>query len=291
MIQFADDQTKPQVWDMWKTVFGDSDEYMELYFRHKYRHDQTLLYMEGEKAVSSLQMLPYWFSFCGKEIPVLYLMGVCTLPEARRRGYTKQLLLRSFEIAKERDIPLILLVPQEEWLFHFYGKYDFVQTFDAGKEPLPSLKEIISQYPDNLQHAYRAFDRIFRQQDMTVQKTLSDFQAIVEEAALFQYPSIKNLNGMARTINARQLCQLFAEHYSEKSCTLEVSDKLIKENNITLTLSDGEANLNNSTQHSAIQIEIGELTQCLLGYHTSEMKEPFRTLFPEKQPAMHFMLE
>ena len=66
MIQFADDTTRQLVWDMWKTVFGDPDDYMEIYFRHKYRNDQTLLYMEGNKAVASLQMLPYQFTFCGK---------------------------------------------------------------------------------------------------------------------------------------------------------------------------------------------------------------------------------
>ncbi|MDD3780967.1 MAG: GNAT family N-acetyltransferase, partial [Proteiniphilum sp.] len=116
MVQFADDRTKQQVWEMWKTVFGDPDDYMEIYFRHKYRNDQTLLYMEGDKALASLQMLSYRFTFCGREIPVMYLSGVCTLPEARRRGYTKQLLLRCFEVAHTMEVPLVLLVPQEEWL-------------------------------------------------------------------------------------------------------------------------------------------------------------------------------
>jgi len=67
MIQFADDRTKQQVWDMWKTVFGDPDDYMEIYFRYKYRNENTLLYIEDGKAVSSLQMLPYQFTFCGTE--------------------------------------------------------------------------------------------------------------------------------------------------------------------------------------------------------------------------------
>ncbi|HBK95633.1 MAG TPA: GNAT family N-acetyltransferase, partial [Porphyromonadaceae bacterium] len=36
---------------MWKTVFGDSDEYMEIYFREKYRNENTLIYFESGKAV------------------------------------------------------------------------------------------------------------------------------------------------------------------------------------------------------------------------------------------------
>jgi hypothetical protein len=43
----ADYTSKGQVWDMWKRCFGDPDDYMELYFRHKYRPEDTLLCMEG----------------------------------------------------------------------------------------------------------------------------------------------------------------------------------------------------------------------------------------------------
>ena len=129
MIQFADDQTKPQVWDMWKTVFGDSDEYMELYFRHKYRsRPDLLLYMEGE-AVSS-QMLPYWFSFCGKEIPVLYLIRSMYPTRSTTKRLHKAALLRSFRIIKNRISPHLVGTPRRV-VVSFYGKYDFVQTFDA----------------------------------------------------------------------------------------------------------------------------------------------------------------
>ena len=65
MIRFADKTTRPQVQEMWKTVFGDPDDYMDVYFRHKYRDENSLVYIEEGKVVSSLQMLPYQFSFCG----------------------------------------------------------------------------------------------------------------------------------------------------------------------------------------------------------------------------------
>ena len=71
MIKFADDSTRQQVCDMWKSVFGDSEDYMEIYFRTKYKNENTLLYFEGDKAVASLQMLPFQFTFCGTEIPAL----------------------------------------------------------------------------------------------------------------------------------------------------------------------------------------------------------------------------
>ena len=291
MIQFADDRTKQQVWDMWKTVFGDPDEYMEVYFGHKYRNEQTLLYMEGGKAVASLQMLPYQFTFCDTEIPVIYLSGVATLPEARKRGYAGQLVIRSLEIAREKDVTLILLVPQEEGLLQFYDKFGFAKTFDAGADELPSLKELTEQHAGDMRAAYRAFDACFRRKDMTLQKTYSDFQAIVEEARLFDFPQKKKLPGMARIIDAERLCNLFAGRYAHQSFSFVVKDELLEENNGAITLFDGSANTDGYFIEPVLHVEIKELTPLLLGYHTSELEEPLRTIFPEKQPGMHFMLE
>lgn len=291
MIQFADDRTKQQVWDMWKTVFGDPDEYMEVYFGHKYRNEQTLLYMEGGKAVASLQMLPYQFTFCDTEIPVIYLSGVATLPEARKRGYAGQLVIRSLEIAREKDVTLILLVPQEERLLQFYDKFGFAKTFDAGADELPSLKELTEQHAGDMRAAYRAFDACFRRKDMTLQKTYSDFQAIVEEARLFDFPQKKKLPGMARIIDAERLCNLFAGRYAHQSFSFVVKDELLEENNGAITLFDGSANTDGYFIEPVLHVEIKELTPLLLGYHTSELEEPLRTIFPEKQPGMHFMLE
>ncbi len=47
MIRFADEHSREAVRAMWKRCFGDPDDYMDVYFRHKYRDDQTLIYFEG----------------------------------------------------------------------------------------------------------------------------------------------------------------------------------------------------------------------------------------------------
>ncbi|MDD2246850.1 MAG: GNAT family N-acetyltransferase [Proteiniphilum sp.] len=291
MIQFADDNTKQQVWDMWKTVFNDPDDYMEVYFRWKYLNENTLIYIEDGKAVSSLQLLSYQFTFCGTEIPVIYLSGVCTLPEYREKGYSRQLLIKSFDIAAGRDVPLILLVPQEEWLLSFYDKQGFAQTFDSGAEALPSLKELTQRYPGDLYAAFREFDFLFRQKDMTVQKSFDDFCAMVEEAALFGFPPKKNLMGMARVIDLQRLLSLFADRYPQTAFSVSVQDELLKENSASFTINGGEAEKNGSPAETLFHFNIRKLTQLLFGYHTSGNEELLRNVFPEKDPSMGFMLE
>lgn len=292
MIQFAKDSTKQQVWDMWKTVFGDSDDYMRIYFRHKYRNENTLIYFENDRAAASLQMLPYRFTFCGEEIQVYYLSGVSTLAEYRGKGYARKLLLKSFEVAKERNIPLILLVPQEDWLLNFYEKFGFAQVFDSGTEVLPSLKKIIDNNEGNLLEAYEEFDFIYRNEDMTVQKSHSDFEAIIEEAALFGYPSKMNLRGMARIIDAELLVNLFANKYKDKSFTASVSDEILKANNTIFSVSSGEVKKNTSNIiQPLLKLDIKEFTQVLMGFRTSEKSTLISSLFPEKMPVMNMMLE
>lgn len=290
MVRFADEVTRPQVRKIWKIVFGDPDDYMDVYFRHKYRDEDTLVYVEDGKVVASLQMLRYDFTFCGTEIPVIYLSGVSTLPLYRRKGYVRQLLMKSFEEAERRGIPLMLLVPQEEWLLNFYGRYGFAQTFDAGTEALPSLKALLKKYSGDLSASYREFDLLFREKEMTVQKSFGDFCAIVEEGALYDFPAKRNLIGMARVIDAEGLLSLFAAHYDEKSFSITVHDELVGSNNGLFTVVEGEVEKKLAPLPIS-PIDIRELSQLLLGYRTSEKKEPLKTIFPEKQPQINFMLE
>lgn len=291
MIQFADEITRPQVRQMWKSVFGDPDPDVELYFRHKYRDKDTLLFMEGEVVAASLQMLSYTFTFCGREIPIIYLSGVATLPEYRKRGYVRQLLERSFEEAALREVPLVLLVPQESWLLKFYERYGFEQTFDAGVEVLPSLKTLTEQFPNDLHAAFREFNFLFRQQEMTVQKSYDDFCVMVEEAALSGYPAKRNLIGMARVIDAYKLLSLFAQRYPQKSFSITVEDSLLDMNNNMFTLGKGEVVRGVIRVKPEVEVGVGQLAQLLLGYHAHEMDAPLNILFPEKKPQMHYMLE
>lgn len=286
MIKFADNNTKQQVYDMWKTVFGDPDNYMELYFRTKYKNENTLIYLKDGKAVASLQMLSFNFTFHGEEIPIYYLSGVCTLPEARKKGYMEQLLLKSFEVCKERGIPLMILVPQEDWLLKFYDKYGFAQTFESNDNPLISLSELISKYPNDLESAYKEFDVQFRNQDMTVQKTFDDFRSIVEEGALWDFPTKNSLIGMTRVIDAERLLSIFSKNTIVNGLILKIKDKLISENNLEYVFPKIDEGIIASSQFS---LDIRDLVQLLLGYKIKD--KALKEFFVEKNPQIHYMLE
>lgn len=294
MIQFADDNTKQEVRDMWKICFGDSDAYMNIYFDHKYRNDNTLIYIKDNKPVASLQMVFYNMSFHGSEIPIAYLSGLCTLPDYRSRGYMKQLIVKSYQVVTEREIPLMVLVPQDMGVMNYYERFGFAQTFDDGIENLPPLSSIIESSNGDIHKAYETFDSYYRDNDMTIQKSFTDFETILEEAQLFNYPSKRNLIGMSRIIDARQLIEIYARRFPGNSIVLRIDDDLIPENKRIFSISNGEVEVVKykiNKEESSVNLHIKDLAQLLIGYRTTERSDPLPSLFPEMKPAMHFMLE
>ena len=212
MIQFSDNDTLPLVKSMWKTCFDDTDEYISLIFDRKYKHENTLLYMEDCLPVAALQMMPYTLSFYGETVSFSYLAGLCTLPEYRGRGYMAELIHHSHRLMEEREIALSLLVPADEWLFGYYNRFGYEQVTDKSNEPIASVKDIIDT-SGNIEDAYRTFDTVFNKQNLTVQKDLADFVTIVDEMAMEDFPPKYNLAAMARIIDARYLFDIYAQKH------------------------------------------------------------------------------
>ncbi len=290
MIDFITPDTQHQILEMWRVCFGDSQPYFDIYFRERYKNENTLAYFDGGKAVASLQLLHYNFTYCDTEIPIAYISGACTLPEARKKGYMAALLKRAFHELEERNTPLSLLVPEEEWLLNFYDKYGYAQTFDGGADML-SLEELVKKHSNDLLAAYKEFDSLFRDREMTVQKTYDDFRVVIEETAGYDYPAKKSLTGMARIIDARFLLELFAKKYTDRSFSVEVTDGILAKNNLFLSIDNGYVTHSDVKQAIHLQLTIYDLAQGLLGYHTSDKQGLFKGVFPEHQPQMHFMME
>lgn len=290
MIRYITPNTRHQILEMWRVCFGDSQPYYDIYFRERYKDENTLAYFVGDKVVASLQLLHYNFTYFNTEIPIAYISGACTLPETRKKGYMQDLLKRAFKEIAKRNVPLSMLVPEEDWLLSFYDKYGYGQTFEKGAE-LPSLKDLMSKHAGDFHEAYKEFDGLFRNRAMTVQKTFDDFKVVVEETAGYDFPLKKSLDGMTRVIDARLMIDLFAKQYPEKSFSIEVMDQIIPENNLFLVIENGEAFHVKEKYEVHLQLDISDLAQALLGYHTSEKEELFKGVFPEFQPQIDFMME
>lgn len=290
MIKFASEDTKLLVRQMWKACFEDTDEFLDILFKYKYKNENTLIYFEGDEAVASLQMLPYTITFYGKTIPFAYMAGLCTLPEYRNKGYMPLLINRAHKILDERDIPLAILIPAEDWLYKYYAKFGYTQVFDKGTEPVYPIKKILADFPD-MDNAYWAYSAIYRHKDFCVQKNFEDFVAIATEQEIEGFPPKYNLPGMACIIDAIALLNLYAELNNQLDLCVKIKDNRIMHLcDSTISITRGYAECMED-QDFDIEVDIQFLCRLLFGYKTDELAEPYNTLFPVHQPIMNQMLE
>lgn len=290
MIEFANDQTALLVRQMWKTCFNDTDEFLDIIFTYKYKNENTLIYFEDGKAVASLQMFPQTINFYRQEIPFSYLAGLCTLPEYRKRGYMSQLIHRAHEVLRNRNIPLAILIPAEEWLYTFYNAYGYEQVFEKDNSLIP-LKEILDTSV-NIDKAYETFDQLFRFRDFCTQKSRDDFKAIAEEYKLDGYPQKTNLSGMARIIDTWTLLDLYAKDSLSKEFKIKVLSDGVNEPTTVYSINKGVVELIlEPTSQFDIEVDMRLLCRLLFGYKTKELGKRYQSLFDEHQPAMNLMLE
>lgn len=291
MIQSANEHTAPLVRQMWKICFEDTDEFLDILFTYKYKNENTLIYFEEGKAVASLQMLPYTINFYRREIPFAYLAGLCTLPEHRKKGYMRQLIHEAHKIIYQRNIPLAILIPAEEWLYGFYEKYGYEQVFEKDNTLIP-LKQILDTYQDNIQEAYQALDSLFRFRDFCVQKNEKDFRAIAEEYKLDGYPEKTSLSGMACAINVWSLLDLYAKDNLSKEFRIKVTDDVFGKEPKIYSVDKGIVELIMGSDPSYdIEADSRLLCRLLFGYKVKDLDEKYRILFDEHQPVMNLMLE
>lgn len=271
MVEFASKNDENELKAVWKTVFEDTDFFIDLYFKYNFNPYNTLIFRKNDKIASMLFMRHYQFRFWGEIIPCCYLAGLATLPEFRQQNIMRQLIKFSDKVLKERNIPLAILIPANEKMYNFYQKFDYEQVFEDGQEEIP-LENLIEQH-NSIAESYGKFDKIYREKDFCIQKEFTDFQAIIEEWEHDQRPPKTNVAGMAKLIAPHFLFNIFKQKTGNfLKLHFEKNDKIILENNV-LTI-------NNRT-----------LCRLLFGFRTSELSPEISAIFPEHKPILNLMLE
>lgn len=290
MIRFANDTTAHSVRSMWKICFGDTEEFMNLYFTQKYRNYNTLIYFEKNKPVASLQMLPYNIRFYGEIIPLYYLAGLCTLPEFRNKGYMGKLIKRSFEVMQDRSIPLAILIPAEDWLFTYYAKYGFETTFEKSDENI-NLKKILEDNENNTLNAFQKFDLEFQQQDFCVLKSEEDFGSIIQDYVNEGYPLKSNLAGMSAIVDTERLLRLYAQKNQFKNFGIKLHDAIFNKINYYVIENGSVTKGRLAKCEKEIEVTSQMLIRLLFGFKTYELSDQYSSLFEKHNPIMNLMLE
>ena len=128
---------------LWKQAFGDTDAFIDGFFRTGFNPWRCRCVYVEDKPVSVV----YWFDCLWQNKPVAYLYAIATDKAYRGQGLFRQLLQNTHEYLADCGYVGAVLVPAEKDLFAMYEKLGY-QNF-SGKEQitLPAQPHKISVLP------------------------------------------------------------------------------------------------------------------------------------------------
>lgn len=117
---------------IWKSCFGDSDEYISLFFDNCFKPDMALVAFCDMRPVGMLFMIPTMLNFEGKEYIGEYIYAVAVKKEFRKIGIMRRLEKKATQIATDQKLSFLALIPQSRPLFRMYEKLQYKTAFYTG---------------------------------------------------------------------------------------------------------------------------------------------------------------
>lgn len=127
---------------LWKTVFGDTDAFLDAFFSIAYSPDRCRYLMEDDAVVSAL----YWFDCEYEGGKLAYIYAVATDPNHRGKGLASRLMAQTHAHLKALGYAGAVLKPAKG-LFPFYERLGYrssgyIRRFTANAgDPIP-VKEL-----------------------------------------------------------------------------------------------------------------------------------------------------
>ena len=115
--------------ELWHNVFGDSYSYIELIFNKDF-DDSILCFaeLEGDEVVSAFYLLESSLLYNANTYKGYYLYAAATDKSHRGKGLMAKLIEEAQLYCKENGYDFISLVPSEESLYGYYGRFGFVSA-------------------------------------------------------------------------------------------------------------------------------------------------------------------
>lgn len=193
MICYSQEKYRSALMEMWKQCFPDTGEFIRFYFNHVYQNNETLIFLENDVVMASLQVIPYDIKIDQEIFQAGYISGAMTHPEHRKKGYMAQLLSVAFEEMKKKHYAFSFLIPQEEWLVRFYEKFDYEKAFPVFYEQIglpgesvniSSIKVLNNLSGGSGERLYDLYIGFLSQKKNVVLKTRKQFENMLQDLFL-----------------------------------------------------------------------------------------------------------
>ncbi|MBQ0135645.1 MAG: GNAT family N-acetyltransferase [Oscillospiraceae bacterium] len=129
VVEFANSGDFEHLTALWRMAFADTDEYIQSFFDTMYKDGHAIVSREEGIAVACAYLLPCQTVINGRLYSTYYLYAATTHPSHRNKGHMAAIMRKVEEVAIERGIDFIVLVPAEDYLFNYYAKFGYQTAF------------------------------------------------------------------------------------------------------------------------------------------------------------------
>ncbi len=189
MVVFPQDSMRSDLERLWRTCFGDSQEYIRYFFENRYVPENCLVYVDEtiRRPVAMLHLLNVSIAEDGGLVPSQYIYAACTRPDYRRQGLMRQLIEAAQKLGFSRKLKYSVTVPAEPRLFRYYARYGFDKCYKnrlvyMDRPDLVFLSKGSIKVPDNTRETMMKLGEVYAfRRDMLVDR---DGFAIWDQNAL-----------------------------------------------------------------------------------------------------------
>ncbi len=127
-IRTARPEDQAQFRALWNISFSDTDRFRDWFFAHRFVPAYSYVIEEDGRVVSAVQSIPVHLLVRGRIVPSSIMVGACTHPEYKRRGYMKELYTFYMRQVRKKGILLAAHTPAVLGTYFYVGHYPVSDT-------------------------------------------------------------------------------------------------------------------------------------------------------------------
>ncbi|MEG1719365.1 MAG: GNAT family N-acetyltransferase [Clostridia bacterium] len=147
MIRYAKKSDIPALKALWKEIFNDTNEYIELFFDSIKIQTQALVYETDNTIIGMLFFTDYDVKIDSTIKKASYISGIGITETERRKGLMQVLLNNALDILEKRNTDYALLIPATTELYKTYHNFGFektitLHTFTITRDEIQKAEEL-----------------------------------------------------------------------------------------------------------------------------------------------------
>lgn len=180
-LRYAKFSDKQQFRNLWEISFSDGKAFDDWFFGTRFVPEYCSLIEEEDGFISSeVQSMPLFLKVRNSVIPSAIMVGACTHPNFKKRGYMKELYTYYMNTIGELGVVLCPHTPAVLKTYYYVGHYPVSDTTfitTDGTNGCDINKEIkyIDIKNDNLGGIYKCYCKMIKNYSGIVYRTYADF--------------------------------------------------------------------------------------------------------------------